>query len=255
MISIIVPCFNQAQYLDECLQSVLEQTYQNWECIIVNDGSPDNTEEVAKKWCEEDARFQYVLKENGGLSSARNTGIQEAKGEWILPLDCDDKISNRYLELAAKEFDKGYTVIYCQAAFFGAKNEKWHLPEYSFKGQLYNNHIFCSAFFKKQDWEKVGGYDTAMKHGYEDWEFWLHILTKDSKVYRIPQVCFYYRQKEQSMITDLMAQQEVVQSTRAYIFEKHQQKYFEIYGRFFNKLRFVYDKKQPKIAVILGRLI
>jgi glycosyltransferase involved in cell wall biosynthesis len=61
-ISIIVPCYNQAQYLDECLQSVLNQTYQDWECIIVDDGSPDNTEKVVKKWIEKDSRFQYLKK-------------------------------------------------------------------------------------------------------------------------------------------------------------------------------------------------
>lgn len=94
LISVIVPCYNQAQYLDECLQSVLDQTYQNWECIIVNDGSPDHTEEVAKKWLEKDNRFRYIYKENGGLSSARNAGIREAKGEYLFFLDCDDLLPN-----------------------------------------------------------------------------------------------------------------------------------------------------------------
>ncbi|HAO28647.1 MAG TPA: glycosyltransferase family 2 protein, partial [Chryseobacterium indologenes] len=79
-ISIIVPCYNQAIYLDECLQSVLDQTYGNWECIIVDDGSPDNTKEVTEKWIEKDNRFIYLHKENGGLSSARNAGIEAAKG-------------------------------------------------------------------------------------------------------------------------------------------------------------------------------
>ena len=86
LISIIVPCYNQAQYLDECLQSVLDQTYHNWECIIVNDGSPDNTEEFANKWTAKDSRFKYLLKTNGGLSSARNAGIETANGEWILSI-------------------------------------------------------------------------------------------------------------------------------------------------------------------------
>ena len=106
LISVIVPCYNQAQYLDECLQPVLDQTYTDWECIIVNDGSPDHTEEVAKKWLKKDPRFKYIHKENGGLSSARNAGITQAKGEWVLPLDADDKIGNLYLELAEKEFSK-----------------------------------------------------------------------------------------------------------------------------------------------------
>ena len=130
LISVIVPCYNQAQYLDECLQSVLEQTYQNWECIIVNDGSPDNTEEVVKKWTEKDPRFKYLKKENGGLSSARNAGIKAAEGEWILPLDADDKIGDRYLELAEKEFGESYTVIYCKAEKFCVQQVVWDFPSF-----------------------------------------------------------------------------------------------------------------------------
>ena len=83
LVSIIVPCYNQAQYLPETLQSVLDQTYTNWECIIVNDGSPDATEAVAQEWCEKDHRFIYLKKENGGLSSARNAGLKIAKGDYI----------------------------------------------------------------------------------------------------------------------------------------------------------------------------
>ena len=98
-ISIIVPCYNQAQYLDECLQSVLEQTYENWECIIVNDGSPDDTEVVAKKWLEKDNRFQYLYKKNGGLSSARNAGIKQAKGVYIQLLDSDDLLQKDKLKI------------------------------------------------------------------------------------------------------------------------------------------------------------
>ena len=81
LVSIIVPCYNQAQFLPEALQSVLEQTHTNWECIIVNDGSPDNTEGVAQEWLVKDSRFKYVYKENGGLSSARNAGLDKVVGD------------------------------------------------------------------------------------------------------------------------------------------------------------------------------
>lgn len=94
LISIIVPCYNQSQYLDECLQSVLDQTYPDWECIIVNDGSPDNTEEVARKWVEKDVRFKYFYKENGGLSSARNFGILKSEGVFVFFIDADDHLPN-----------------------------------------------------------------------------------------------------------------------------------------------------------------
>ena len=121
IISIIVPCYNQAQFLSEALQSLLEQTYTNWECIIVNDGSPDHTEEVAQEWLKKDERFKYIKKENGGLSSARNAGIEIAKGDFILPLDADDKISQDYILLGLKEFEKDshLKVVYCKAEKFG----------------------------------------------------------------------------------------------------------------------------------------
>ena len=203
LISVIVPCYNQSIYMDECLQSVLDQTYQNWECIIVNDGSPDNTEEVAMKWVEKDSRFNYLYKENGGLSSARNAGIEIANGEWILPLDCDDKIGSQYLELATVQFDKDYTIIYCEAEFFGDKKGKWELPEFSTLELSKGNPIFCTAFYKKSSWQKVNGYDTNMIHGLEDWEFWLSIIHESGKVFKIDEVLFYYRIKNQSMITEL----------------------------------------------------
>ena len=130
LISVIVPCYNQSIYIDECLQSVLDQTYKNWECIIVNDGSPDNTEEVALRWVEKDARFIYLKKENGGLSSARNAGIEKAKGEWILPLDCDDKIDSQYLELAAIEIKNGYDLIYFSLQLFGEENYEINITEF-----------------------------------------------------------------------------------------------------------------------------
>lgn len=106
LISIIVPCYNQAEYLDECLQSVLDQTYYNWECIIVNDGSSDNTEIVAQQWLNKDGRFKYSAKENAGLSLARNTGIANTNGEFILPLDADDKIGKDYCTKAIEVFSK-----------------------------------------------------------------------------------------------------------------------------------------------------
>jgi glycosyltransferase involved in cell wall biosynthesis len=81
MVSVIVPCYNQARYLSEALQSVILQSYSNWECIIVNDGSTDNTENVALKFQEDDERFRYIKKENGGLSSARNHGLSVINGE------------------------------------------------------------------------------------------------------------------------------------------------------------------------------
>lgn len=199
-VSIIVPCYNQAQYLDEALQSVLEQTYVNWECIVVNDGSPDNTEEVAKKWLEKDNRFKYIYQENTGVSGARNIGITNAAGEFILPLDADDKISTEYVSIAVDSFnqDVSLKVVYCKAEKFGDEVGLWNLPLYSLKALAIDNMIFCSAIYRKSDWERVGGYDEKMIHGLEDWEFWIAILKKGGEVKCLDEVGFFYRIKNVS---------------------------------------------------------
>ena len=191
-ISVVVPVYNCEKYIERAIESVIKQTYDNWELIIVNDGSPDNTEEVALHWVEKDTRFIYLKKENGGLSSARNAGIEVAKGEWILPLDCDDKIGSQYLELGSQQFNSGYTIIYCEAEFFGDRTGEWELPEFSLKEFAIQNTIFCSAFFKKLDWVLVGGYDENLKLGYEDWEFWINIAKKNFSVHKLDEVCFFF---------------------------------------------------------------
>lgn len=98
LVSVIVPCYKQAHFLPETLNSVLNQSFQNWECIIVNDGSPDHTDEVATEYCKRDQRFRYIYKENGGLSSARNAGIIEAKGSFLQFLDSDDILGKDKIE-------------------------------------------------------------------------------------------------------------------------------------------------------------
>lgn len=197
LISVIVPCYNQAQFLDECLQSVLDQTYQNWECIIVNDGSPDNTEEIAKKCILKDSRFHYISQQNKGVSAARNCGIEKAKGEWILPLDADDYISNDYLDLAKDYFfEEKIKVIYCNARKFGKVDEDFNLRDFSLRNLAENNLIFNAAFFRKKDWEKISGFSEEMREGYEDWEFWINLLKNGGEVKKIDKICFYYRIKE-----------------------------------------------------------
>jgi glycosyltransferase involved in cell wall biosynthesis len=232
LVSIIVPCYNQAQYLDECLQSVLEQTYENWECIVVNDGSPDNTDYIVKIWKEKDSRFKYLYKDNGGLSSARNAGISKANGEFILPLDADDKIASKYCELALQEFEKNQDlrVVYCEAEMFGLEKGILKLGNYSISDLAKKNLIFCSAFFKKRDWGLVGGYDENMIYGLEDWEFWISILKNDGKVFKLDQVCFFYRIKENSMVKEL--KNERIKRMYDYMSNKHVAFFVEHLGSF-----------------------
>ena len=232
LVSIIVPCYNQAQYLDEALQSVLNQTYLNWECIIVNDGGSDNTENVSNEWIKKDKRFIYLYKENGGLSSARNAGILNAKGEYILPLDADDKINFKYIDLAIKSFknDDSLKIVYCRAQNFGILDGLWQLPPFSIYDLCRFNMIFCSALFKKEDWKLVGGYDINMIYGLEDWEFWIAILKNGGKVKCLEEIGFYYRIRENSMARTIS--QEEREFSERYVAKKH----FEFYRANYNHL-------------------
>lgn len=225
LISVIVPCYNQAQYLDECLQSVLDQTYENWECIIVNDGSPDNTEDIAQKWIEKDDRFQYYKKENGGVASARNFGIQKAKGEWILPLDGDDKLGNLYLELASAKFSEKPDIIYCKAQFFGIVNDTFNPRPYTYSNLLLGNCFFVSILFRKEAWINTGGFDSNLIYGYEDWEFWIHILNEKSLVIQLDYIGFYYRRQKTSRDMVVLEDTAKLNTSYNYIFKKHLDKY------------------------------
>lgn len=204
LVSIIVPCYKQAEYLPETLDSVLAQTYQEWECVIVNDGSPDNTEKIAKRYKDKDHRFKYVSQKNKGLSSARNTGVANSKGEFILPLDADDLIAPTYLEKAVGHITlfPETKLVYCKAEKFGKENCYWDLPLYDYDNFIWNNCIFCSAMYRHSDFDKIGGYSENMMNGYEDWDFWLKLLKKDDVVYRIDEVLFYYRVKDVSMVKE-----------------------------------------------------
>lgn len=238
MVSVVIPCYNQAVYLSETLDSVLEQTYQDWEIVLVNDGSPDNTEEVAKMYMEKDDRIRYVYKENGGLSSARNVGIHEAKGQYILPLDSDDIIKPTYMELAMQVFEKNpsYKVVYCQGMLFGKINYPWKSQKWrSYKSLLARNPFFCSAFFRKSDCLAAGGYDENMRTGFEDWEFFIRLLDEYDTVYQIPQALFYYRVKNQSMLTQA-THKDVAPRIESYIYHKHEELYVRYYGGILSSL-------------------
>jgi glycosyltransferase involved in cell wall biosynthesis len=231
-VSIIVPCYNQAQYLDEALQSVLYQTYTNWECIIVNDGSSDNTQEITEKWIAKDCRLRYLFQENLGLCSARNLGISYAIGEFVLPLDADDIIAKDYVNLALQSFEKDSSlkVVYCKAEKFGDESGLWKLPSFSLYNLSRNNLIFCSAFFRKKDWELVGGFDTNMVYGWEDWEFWIAILKNGGNVKQLNEVGFYYRIKSNSMLR--IINQENEKKMLSYLSVKHADFFVKQYGSF-----------------------
>lgn len=234
-ISVIVPCYNQAIYLPEALQSVMDQDYSEWECIIVNDGSPDNTEEVAKEWCEKDSRFRYFWKENGGVSAARNHGVSKAVGEYIIPLDGDDKLGSSYLKEVISVFNQNPDVklVYSNTILFGDRNEKLVNKEFVFENMLTENQIFNSAVFRRADFIATGGYNTNMVNGIEDWDFYLSLIKPTDKVVKLNAFHYYYRIKAVSRSANINYHREKNDSMLLQMFRNH----VPLFLKYFNPVR------------------
>ncbi len=206
-ISIVVSCYNLAGFLGETLESVARQSWQDWECIIVNDGSTDATGRLAKGWTNRDKRFKYHYQENKGLPDARNAGIQRALGTYILPLDADDLLDKSFLAKAHAIISRNshIKIVYSNTELFGAESGLWNEP-FSMKELLRRNLIPASAMFRKSDWRSCGGYSTTMKGGFEDWDFWLSLLEKGGEVHKIEEALFKYRRRADSMAAGIDSQ-------------------------------------------------
>ena len=210
-ISIIVPCYNQSEFLDECLQSVLNQTYANWECLIINDGSTDNTEEIAQNWTIKDDRFNYFYKENGGLSSARNFGLERISGHYIQFLDSDDCLKNTKFELSVdavshnplanivisnfRMFENNLAVTmppYCVL-----NHDKFTFENVVFQWDVsFTIPIHC-GFFEKSLFNNFRFPENLTSK--EDWVMWVNLFTKNPFPVFIDLPLAMYRRNPKSM--------------------------------------------------------
>lgn len=238
LVSVLMPAYNQAEYVSEAIESLLTQTYTNWELAVVDDGSPDNVAEIVKKYTDSDPRIKFYHTENQGVSAARNFAAAHTSGELILPLDADDIFEPEYMELCVKKFteDSSVKVVYCNWQMFGAQTDS---PPLSYKGYedlLISNTIFSAAMYRRSDFESIGGYDTLIPFGFEDWDFWISLLDKNSKVYQIPRKLFNYRIKAASRSVDINIENNQ-RITREYIYKKHLADYMECFPDFINILR------------------
>jgi glycosyltransferase involved in cell wall biosynthesis len=194
-VSVIIPCFNLGLYLSEAVESVLSQTFRDFEIIIVDDESTDLVTQQFPEMYQHPMIHIIRNPYNMGVASSRNIGIRHARGEFILPLDADDVIADTYLEKAIMLLDQrpDVGIVYCDAEFLGEKCGPWELPLYSVTRMLAENLIFSAAFFRRSDWERSGGYCQAMSAGWEDWDFWLTLVASGVQVEKIPDTLFRYR--------------------------------------------------------------
>lgn len=222
LVSVIIPCYNDGIFLNECLNSIYNQTYKPLEIVIVNDGS---TDELTNNMLNNSTLplAKTITIKHSGPSFARNAGIKVANGKYILPLDADDKIHSTYIEKGVEILEKQETtgIVYCQAECFGNVDGRWDLPSYSLEVMLLDNVIFTSALFRKTDWQIVEGYDESLQHGMEDYDFWLSLIEIGREVVQIPEVLFYYRVRDDSRTNKFNKKIEQVQDTYLRIYRNH----------------------------------
>lgn len=256
IISIIIPCYNQANYLTETVESALNSNYSALEIIIINDGSTDNSKEIASELTEKYRNVYLLNQKNAGVTTARNAGIEFSNGKYILPLDADDLVSPQYIPdaIAILENNPEVKVVYCEAVKFDENGEKyWKLKPFSLKSLARDNMIFVSGIFRKADCIAIGGFDAKMTMGRADWEFWINMLKNGGKVDRLPYVGFKYRLTKSGSMRKRTATNQKKKERIAYLNIKHK----EFFERVLNgPLRFqrTWSKPYNTLMKFLGRL-
>lgn len=194
LVSVIVPIYNAASYLQETLDSILASTYRPIEVVMVDDGSKDNSLSIAESYCKLHLECRVIAQNNQGVSAARNTAIREAKGTYILPVDADDKIADTFIQKAVDIIEKSdnIRIVGCRCWMFGAVNKEWKLPQFSHALLARKNMIPAAALYRKVDWEHCGGYCEEEIYR-EDWDFWINMMELGGTFYKINEVLFYYR--------------------------------------------------------------
>lgn len=209
LVSVIVPLYNASAYIVEALESVLASTYRPLEVVVMNDGSTDDSLSVAQAFAKEHKEVRVLSQANAGVSAARNHAIREAKGEYILPVDADDKISSSFIAHAVEAMQKGVRVVGCRAEFFGARTGEWKLPPFSHALLARKNMIPISSLFRKADWQQAGGFCEEEIYR-EDWSFWISLMELGGTYVKLDEIGLYYRVLPVSRRKKAKAQKRVI---------------------------------------------
>lgn len=171
LVSIVIPSYNYASYIEEALSSALHQSHSTCEVVVVDDGSTDNTRGVVAAFLPE---VQYIYKTRGGPSSARNVGASRARGEMIVFLDADDVLHQRYVEecLVALPNRRRQSYVYTQIEWFGARSGTSRFPPYDRRLLCKGNYIHVSSLIPTEAVRRFP-YDESLRSGLEDWDFYL----------------------------------------------------------------------------------
>lgn len=203
-LSVVIPTYKHTHFLPEVLNSIKGQTYHDFEVVIVDDGNDDwkAIQRVADQFSTDFPLRVVRHPKNKGLAAARNTGVAEARGSYILTLDADDLIKPTFFERTTRVLDDrpDISIVYTDIELFGAVNRVMEMPDYDYDLLLEKNLMACASPYRREVWDKVGGYKTDMIYGWEDYLFWIEAGRKGMCGVRIAEPLFMYRRIGESMI-------------------------------------------------------
>lgn len=252
LVSVVIPCYNNGRFLNKTINSVLKQTYCDFEIIVVDDGSTDIfTKQYLSALTH--PKIKVYVKENEGVSVARNFGIAHSYSDYILPLDADDLITPDYLESGVKVLEERPAVklVSCNVEYFGYHKGIITFPEYSFERLLAKNLFVVSSLFRREDFLQTSGFNPNMKEGFEDWDFWISLLKAGGEVVRLEKVCFFYRIHKESRNNQLKT--ESFSRLRKQIYENHKDVYQQYY--FDPSESFEYELIKDSMEYRVGRAL
>ena len=227
-ISVLMPCFNHGAFIAEAVDSVLAQTFQDFEINVVDDGSTEPaTREALSRLAG--PRTTVLTTANRGLPAARNHAARHSSGEFYCAVDADDKLAPTWFEKAVGVLDDRPEVMFVShwLETFGDERWTWTPERCDLVSLLARNAVNGAALVRREVFESVGGYDETMRDGCEDWDFWLRLVERGFHGLIIPEVLFYYRRRSDSMSRVMLEEQtyrrplEVLVATHADAYRRH----------------------------------
>ena len=227
-VSILIPCFNLGAFLEEAVASALAQTFEDFEVLIVDDGSTD-AQTVAVVDALERGQVRTLRTPHRGLAQARNYLLSQAGGKYVCFLDADDKLHPEFLArtVAVLERDAGVSFVSCWLDMFGEETGRWSPQRCDFPMLLAECTVCTAALVRRAHVSEVGGFDAGMPHqGYEDWDMWISLVENGHSGAILPEVLFFYRRRPDSMSVHCCSPSQHATLVR-YLIHKHAASYEE----------------------------
>ena len=206
-VSVIIPCHNSSKYIAQTVESVQAQTLPDIEIVFIDDGSQDNTVEAIRQIIAraDNVAMKLICQKNAGVAAARNRGIAEARGHYILPLDADDLIESGMLEecFARLEGDLESAIAYTDRSDFGDINRDVDAGVFELERLKYFNQLTYCSLYRKSLWTTLGGYRVNVS-GFDDWDFWIAAASRGYRAVHIAQPLVKHRRRRDSTLWSLL---------------------------------------------------